>query len=412
MSSKITKKLIAYSSAYFMKPYRSVKIFPAILTRKRSFSAEEKEHLTRPGLRWYVYFDYLNPKTGEYERQTPVTEKINRNFPDFDDRLQAIKTLKKDVLAILRDGYDPYDTIATEKDYTIASALYFAVENKKSEVAPKTYERYKGTVRALDKWLKDNGYSNYSIKKASKKILSEFLRHISAKTSNRSRNNYRGDLSALFSALMQEDYVTENPAAKIKNLPTAEKRDPTWSDKQIELVDTYLEKHDKVLLMFIHFVSYLFWRNKENCRLKVKDINLDQRLITTTTKTKGTKTKRIPDILIEDLREYLKGADPEDLLFTPEGTGKWETKLDGRRAYFTRKFAKVKKEVGLPKEYTIYGRRHTAVTKVYANLRSKRPENEAMQELANITGHTSQAIKAYIHYVDANVPEDYSEYLK
>jgi integrase len=411
MASKITNKLIAYKSAYYMKPYRNVKIYPAILTKKRSFSEAEKNKLTAKGKRWYVYYDFINPKTGEFKRQTPITEGINRNFPEFDDRLIAIKELRQAVLELLKDGYNPYEEVVEDKQYRIADALYFAVETKKNDVKLRTYDRYKGTVRVLEKWLKKNGYANYDLKKANRKLLSEFLRHISQKSSNRTRNNYRGDLSALFSVLMQEDYISDNPAAKIKNLPTTEKRDPTYSDEQVKEILEYLEKNDILMHLFILMVSYMFWRPIELTRIQVKDINLKERLISEQTKTKGLKTKLIPQVLFPYLEEYLIGANPEDYLFTPTGPGTWETK--NKRFYFTRRYAAIKKELGLDSHYTIYSFRHTMITKLYKNILSEvGSEEKAKQIVGRITGHTSKALEFYLHYIDASLPEDYSEYLK
>lgn len=391
-----------------MKPYRNVKIYPAILTKKKTFTPEEKKDLTKKGLRWYVYFDYLNPQTGKFERQPPVTEKINRNFPDFDDRLEAIKLLKSDIIAILKEGFNPYE-VEEKENYTIGAALDFAVKTKKSEVDVETHVRYKGTVKALNKWLANNGYANYSLEKASKKIISEFLRHISQKNSNRTRNNYRSDLSALFGVLLQEDYINDNPAAKIKNLPTAEKRDPTYSEDQVKEILEYLEQHDKLMHLFILMVSYMFWRPKELTRIQIKDINIKERLISEKTKTKGHKTKLIPEVLLPHLEDYIKGADPEHLLFTPNGPGAWDRK-DPRR-YFTGRYRAIKKKLGIDPQYSIYSFRHSAVTKAYKKLRETMPKEKALEELALITGHTSKAITAYIHYIDAETIEDYSHLL-
>ena len=88
--------------------YRNVRIFPKILEEQNTFSSEEKAHLTRKGFYWYVYYDFKNPLTGKYVRQTPVKNKLNLRYPEFDERLVKIKRIKTDLIKVLKDGHDPY----------------------------------------------------------------------------------------------------------------------------------------------------------------------------------------------------------------------------------------------------------------------------------------------------------------
>lgn len=407
------KNLNAYLIAYGLKKYRNVKIYPKIIDEKplSKFTKEEKKALTVKGKRWYIYFDYVDPNSGKFTRQAPITAHTNRNYPDFDDRFKYIHELKKALLERLEEGYSPYEEKQEAKKHNIIEALDFALDIKKDQVGKRTYEGYNLAARKFKAWLKDNYYQNKSLEDLTRRIANTFLDHIAKKTSNRSRNNYKNALRALFSLLVEHEYLEYNVFDKISNLKATGKRDPTYSNQQVKDITAYLKENDKVLLMFIYFVSYLFWRPKENCRLRVKDINLEEKLISVPTKTKGHKTKRIPDILIDDLTEYLQGANPQDLVFTPTGPGQWDRQLDNRRHYFSDRYRKVKKDLGLM-EYSIYSFRHTYTTRVYKNLLKQHPKGKALDILAGITGHTSQAIQAYIHVLDAGNTEDYSDLLE
>lgn len=414
MASKFSKILTAYESAYYMKPYRNVKIYPSILTKKRSFSAEEKKELTKKGLRWYVYFDYLNPKTRKYERQAPVTKKINRNFPDFDDRLEAIKALRQDVAAILKDGlFNPYEALPEAKDFTIISALDFAIDQKKKEnIGSRTISGYEKSVKALKEFIKNSGKANYSITKADKKLIVQFL--ASLKVSNRTKNNYRSDLSAVFGVLVDHEYISFNPIEKVKKQEAKAQIDFNYSEKDFEEIISYLEKEEPVMLMFIRLVSFQFWRPKENCRIKRKDVDLENRTVKAFVKQGKIKTKLIPNILYNDLKKYLKKAKPEDLIFTPTGPGSWERDLDGRRDYFTYRFRFLRNSKKWKnKNITIYDFRHFYTTRAYKNILAEtKSHDKTISMLSKITGHTSSAILKYIHYRDISLPEDYSKYLK
>lgn len=398
-----------------MKNYKPVRIYPKILETKTRFTKEEKEALTKPGIRWKVYYFFRHPVTNEFVRQKDIYDKLNMDYPLFDDRLAEIKILQQTVSEMLKSGeLNPYNKLV-KNEYTVISALEFALDKKKPLVAYKTFEGYKIAVKRLKEWLVKNGYEFLPLEKIDKRILNLFFTHIasSPKTSARSSNNYKNSLSSLFTELMKYDYLDRNIILQIDDIKTEPKRDPTYSDKQVNDILEYLRENDKVVLMFIYFVSYLFWRPKENCRLKVKDVNLAERKITAPqTKTKGLKVKLIPDIIYNDLAEYIEGADPEDLLFTPTGPGKWNRQLDSRRAVFTARYRELKKVMGIPTEYTIYSFRHSFITRLYRNILKDHPKELALTLTAEITGHTSKAILGYIHYVDASLPKEYSKYLK
>ena len=408
------KNLLAYLNAYSLKKYKNVKISPKIVDDKAlsKFTKDEKKALTVKGKRWYVYFDFIDPDTGKFKRQTPITAHTNRDYANFNDRYKAIHLLKQSVLELLDSGFDPYNIGEEEPDeHNIIEGVDFALKIKKDQVAPKTFESYKGSAKQFKEWLTKHHYQHKTLAELNRRMINGYLDHIARKTSNRNRNNHKNSLSSLFAVLVEYEYLEFNLFDSIKNLKTEPKRDPTYSDKQVEQITAYLKENDKVLLMFIYFVSYLFWRPKENCRLRVKDINIEEKLISVPTKTKGYKTKRIPDILLDDLREYLKGANPDDLVFTPSGTGQWDRQLDNRRHYFSDRYRKVKKHFGLM-EYSIYSFRHYSITKAYKILRGRYSKDKALDQLSQVTGHDSKAIKAYIHYVDAETIDDYSHLLK
>jgi len=102
-------------------------------------------------------------------------------------------------------------------------------------------------------------------------------------------------------------------------------------------------------------------------------------------------------------------------LFTPEEFGaKWDTEVDKRRDYFSKKFKRVvKDEFNLGEDYGLYSFRHTYITKVYRELRQTASPFEAKSNLMLITGHSSMtSLEKYLRDIDAELPEDYSKMLK
>ena len=167
------------------------------------------------------------------------------------------------------------------------------------------------------------------------------------------------------------------------------------------------------MLLFIKFISYNHLRPVEVVRLKIKDINIKEKLIYVRAKNQPTKTKIIPEILLKDLPDF-SNTDPESYLFTPTGIGQhWATNVTDKRNYFSKRFKIVKDALNLGKDYGLYSFRHTFITKLYKEFVKSSTPFEAKSKLMLITGHTTMiALEKYLRDIDAELPEDYSNLLQ
>jgi integrase len=100
--------------------------------------------------------------------------------------------------------------------------------------------------------------------------------------------------------------VKQNP---VKNHP--------YSPRQMQDIKTYLLANDPYLLDFIRVLGYSFLRNREVLRLKVKNIDLRNRMLTD--KTKAKALEKI--FIVDQLHEYFTALDlrrlnSEDYIFT------------------------------------------------------------------------------------------------
>ena len=213
--------------------------------------------------------------------------------------------------------------------------------------------------------------------------------------------------------LFDNDIIEANFIRQIPVLKAPPSRNKTYTkDKQEEIFE-YLEKEDPNLLLFIKFISYNFLRPIEVCRLKVGDIDLKRQEVTFKAKNSPMKTKIIPELLIKDLPD-LSNLDKGLSLFTPDGIGgEWDTALESKRDYYTKRFKRVVKDhFGLGVDYGLYSFRHTYITKLYRNLVNGSSPFEAKSKLMLITGHSSMsALEKYLRDIDAELPKDYSHML-
>ncbi|MDN3665779.1 tyrosine-type recombinase/integrase [Algibacter miyuki] len=392
--------------------------------------------------RWYVYFSYRNPKTGKLQRMQNVYGKTNK-YNTKEDRLFILTVYKRNLLKLLKEGFNPFednrDLLAKrkvkekrskveqkpeavkseEKDSTapamsIKEAFEFGLKLKEKLLSKTTKRAYENRINNFLKWVEDVHPEITRIDQLDRRLVTQFLNHVLDNTSARNRNNFRVDLSSLIQVLEDNDIVLSNFMKRIPVLKTIPQRNKTYTKEKQEEIYQYLENQDALLLLYIKFISYNFLRPIEVCRLKVGDIDLKNKVIKFKAKNSPLKTKIIPDLLIKDLPD-LSQMNKSLSLFTPEQIGgEWETAVDNKRDYFSKRFKKVvKNPFGLGKDYGLYSFRHTYITKLYRALVKGSSPFEAKSKLMLITGHSSMsALQKYLRDIDAELPEDYSEHIK
>ena len=381
-----------------------------------SLTPNEKKEALRKS--WYVRWYFLNPKTNKLERQVNIKSGINR-LSKMTDRIKRLKKIKNHVKKAIKDGYSPYekinDNFETEKKYiNIKDALKKAHDHSNLTVSKVTSNDY---FYAKEQFLKFIGSTNQlkDIKEVNKTTILKFLNQKLEKTSARTRNNYKSSLSALFTVLENKlNLIERNFIKDISNEKTKVKTDRTFTKTELKNIVEWLKYTDPYLLTYIRFIAYNFLRPVEVNRLKVKDINLDESLLYFQAKNKPLKIKRIPSIFIDDIKALnLHLYNAEHFLFTPKNEpAEWNSSDNSRRDTFSKRFKIVKNKFNLGSQYGLYSFRHSFITNLFRYLRSveKKSYSEAIEVLQPITGHeTRVALERYIHQIDADIPEDWSD---
>lgn len=402
------------------------------LTAKRNYSIpkiyDANGDLTK---RWYVYFSFRNPTTGLLTKQTPIYG-IANTFKTKAERYEILNAYRKSLLALLEKGMSPYENndldtqnnlVATTQlqkeetsfanEVTIKEAFELALKIKQSVLSKTSFPGFSSNIKRFEKWLDANNVSgDKSVFAITKKVVITYLNEVLENTSPRTRNNTRVDLSSLFQVLEDNEIIKENFIKKINVLKATPERNKTYSNTLQTDIYNYMEQNDKILLLFVKFISYNYLRPIEVCRLKVGDIDLKDRKLYVKAKNSPVKTKIIPEILINDLPDLSK-MNKNHSLFTPFAIGgEWETSETDKRDYFSKRFKKVKDHFKLGTEYGLYSFRHTFITKLYNEFAKQMTPFEAKSKLMLITGHnTMDALEKYLRDIDAVLPEDYSSFL-
>lgn len=407
------------------------------LTHKRLFSVpkiyDANGDLSK---RWYLYFSYLNPKTGKLERMKNIYGKTNR-YKTKEARYSVLSVYKKRLSKLLEEGYNPFidnteyhqskkeiktnqslvqeqaKDISNNNVISLEEAIEQALVLKTNLVSSRTLVDYENRCNALVKWLKSNNTVVVDVRSLKKKAVVDFLNDVQLKTSPRNRNNYRTCLSSIFQTMEDNEIIEKNFIKNINQLKSNPQRNKTYSLKQQEDIFEFLKVQDPILLLYIKFISYNFLRPIEVCRLKVKDVDVLNQTLQFKAKNKPLKTKIIPEILMKDLPD-LSNMNQDAILFTPHAIGDiWETELTNRRDYFSKRFKTVvKNHFGLDKNYGLYSFRHTFITKLYRAMVKESSPFAAKSSLMQITGHTTMtALEKYLRDIDAELPNDYSKLL-
>ena len=393
--------------------------------------------------RWYVYFSFRDPNTGKMKRMKNFYGKANLHKTKA-ERLYELSSYQRKILELLRKGFSPFkdNTVVNQinrpvkkkqqpieesvapiqepnlinggaSKMLIKEALEFSLKVKSKQVAKRTHDDYGYKIKSITDWVKKNEPTIITIDQLDKLVCQRYLNAILEKTSARTRNNNRTALSSILQTLEDNDVISSNPMQRINVLRSIPEKHKTYSIEDELKIFKYLEKEDPILLLYIKFISYNLLRPIEVCRLKVGDINLNEKTIQFKAKNSKLKKKIIPDILIQELPD-LSNLDKNLLLFTPKKIGaSWDSKEKNRRTYFSKQFKKIVKDsFGLGTEYDLYSFRHTYITKLYKKLLESMTPNEAKNNLMLITGHnTMVALEKYLRDIDTELPQDYSNLL-
>ena len=394
---------------------------------------------------WYIYYSFEDPDTGKLKRQQNIKAGANL-FKTKKQRFEFLDTMRENLSIFLNKGFNPYEahgktdeevlevifgvqdsgaTISTKtfqpvpsslpskRSVSIKTALTLGLDTKKRVLSENSYPQFRSRVNQFKKWLKQNNYlEKDDILNINKNVVVEYLNSVLQNTSARTRNNARTDLGSLFQVLEDNEIIAENFVKKINVLKSTPVRNKTYTPVQENEILEYIQKTDKILLLFVKFISYNFLRPIELCRLRIEDIDVLDKKLYFKAKNAAVKIKIIPEILINEMPD-ISNLPKENYLFTPDGIGMtWIATESSKRDYFSKQFKKVKDHFGLGTEYGLYSFRHTYITKLYREFVKTMTSHEAESKLMLITGHsTIDALRSYLRDIDAVLPEDYSEYL-
>ncbi|TNE80822.1 MAG: hypothetical protein EP332_06275 [Bacteroidetes bacterium] len=359
--------------------------------------------------RWYVDYSFRNPNTDKMVR---FREYGNVNLhADFEGRMAAIQILLQEINRRIFDkGFHPFagQVFTDRKHFTIDRAIYEVIDEKQTYQKPTSFRDSRSRLTIFVKWLRIQGLNSKKPDKITKGNISDFLRHLSTarKISNRTRNNYLIELHSLFERLRAMELFPDtlpNPCHQLHRVPARSQRHISYTKTEMKRMQYWMEEHDPLLLLFTrHIIMGL--RPIEIVRLKLLNYDLDSWCINLWAEDEKTGVFKKKHIL-ESYRHQFEEMDLWKLpgnyyFFTSKG---YPGPVPTTRDFFSKRFSKMKKELGLGPMHTMYGLRHTTIIELV-----KSGLNHV--EIMKYSGHkTLDSFQSYIQqYLDTDDIPDIS----
>jgi len=335
---------------------------------------------------WYINYSFNG-------KQYRIKGDLNR-IKDHKEKIYQAEVLLQSIKNDLKNGYDPsnpnlfLDQIISE-NISLSDAIKKYIEELSTYARPKTIGSYNSKLYYLSEAYPNKQVKNISTqdiqKYIYKKIHSKELAKVFLKgksyelkkpiqwTPNTVRSA-KGVFRAFFEWCIKNNYyLGDNPVSKIEQKRIRSEVAPKarhlpFSEQDLRLVMDFLDKNDKATAFFARFIYSTCMRPGEICKLRLKDIDLEnKRIIIPLEITKNTKKSEMDIIYIEDnLYEVLVKMNlekyPSNFFLTSKSESIiGEVSIGSNKPY--KQFVKALIKLNIDKKgYTLYSFKH------YSNL--------------------------------------------
>lgn len=329
-------------------------------------------------LLYYCYCDC----TQRMERVRIMLNRLHQRCKGLAFRAEVSRMISELNLK-LQSGWTPWQLPQSTVTLSSFESAFAAYEKQsKREHRASTYVSYQSVIRIFCFWLELSGVDlSAGVNLFNRSLAIRFMDWLyeapTAKEiklrkqkgfrprkalSNNAWNTYLKKYVAIFTWMVDHEYIDSNPFSKIKTKRKEIKRRAPISDDVRKLLRDYCLEHNRGYLVVLELVFYSLLRPKEIALIQIKDINLKSRLIYVDgSKSKTHKPKEVPisieichlliDLMIDKypLDYYVIGKD-----FAP-------SKEPAYNNCYRKYWSKLRKELGLPNEFQLYSMKDSGI---------------------------------------------------
>lgn len=352
----------------------------------------------KPG-KWYVQYYEYNPVTKQKVRHRE-SGYINRQH-DLVKRQILIEQLQAEIMMTIGQRIIQRH----QSDNKIQDKINQYLADKKTTLRGTSIKNMKLALRYFNDYLNKNNLQKMQLHQINRQNILQFRTELSAKSGNKSVNGHISFVRTFFNYYKDnfENEVLKNPCDGVKKLPETSETHVAYTQEMKEKIFKHLADHDEQLLLYCQFVGMGFFRCNEIRFLKIGHIDFINKTITIPASASKTRKRQVRPLL-ESFFELLQGLQSystESYIFSYGGPGAKQIHYN----YFQKRFKKVKKEFNLNKRYTVYGFRHTFISRMIQN-------GAKWHELMKYTGHTTmEAFSKYARSLVSAPAEDLSKFI-
>lgn len=360
--------------------------------------------LITSGKKWFVEYYYRSPEN-KWKR-FKVYEDINRI-----KTTEHAYSLLEAVRIGLSEGYNPYQEQQTflknqhlyKKEWTINQAfLHFKTIWSDRGLEQDSLSKYFRTADRFLSWCIHRGIQHEPIETITRKHIESYLSQAKkdGNWTNRGYNNEKDFLSTMFNFFVRDCNAPKNPCLGISNQKTATKKHKYYDEKTFSIIKDALLKYDPYLLFACQVVYYLCIRSEKELKLfKVGNIFPERKQVFIKAEDSKTNSDRYVPLTDEILQIFKERGildyPPDHYVFSVPHKNKFvKDGIPGKepfsRGFFSKRFAKIRKGLGLSGDWTIYGFKHTRIIHL-------KTDGVQDADIMSLTGHSSFA--AYADYL-------------
>ncbi len=355
---------------------------------------------------WFVYYSHLSPETGKMQRFR-LYYSINK-FDTVPARMAEAEVVCESIRRLLvEENYTPFPAsyhtnVFSSDGASFRTCLNYYLQEKSKQVKPGSLTMMRIRLEKLYLHGAETLGEYFTLSDVTGSFISGFIDGLMASGKIRqpkTANVYKSAFSAFFNFFLAQEgqkLIKENPAKYVTSRRVYKKGNRPYSEEEFRRVLSYTAENSPYLNFMLRFIYYSCMRPGAEIRLcQVKhilgDANPVKRRIqipAQNAKTGGItgKDQYIP--LDPHLYDMLEGEmkifdySPDDYIFSVTGTpGPKPININ----YWLRPVARMKKELSLHQENTLYAAKHTRCCHLFA-------DGESFERIRKLTRHTNNAI--------------------
>ena len=312
---------------------------------------------------WYVYFSYKDPGTGNQKR---FIRKLGINrLKSAAGKRRYGKQVVQEINSLLKEGWNPFGD-SKETYIPLKDTIKSFIEMKKTTMRRRSWQSYEYSANILFAWLEKQKLGYIFPRDFDQMMCRRFCDYLltEKKFKGITFNSHKSFLSNFWNMMMERDLVEKNPFKKIANQAESAGRHVAFPDELRKKIEDHLILTNYRLYLFSQFIYYCYLRPIEILRLKIENID-DTRILIYGSQSKNKKQESvvIPDAFLPlvqsmKLRDYPK----DHFIF---GRGMMPSSIPLGRNRVSAQFKKIKEDLKLGPDYTLYGFKHSGNVNAY-----------------------------------------------